>query len=106
MGKTLELYNECMEGEEESNPVERLRFFCSLIAIGDDWLDIEPFFDDVQAEIDAKDEAIAGLEGNINTLKHTLDDVLSNWKRGVATDAENSSYPAAKTLMDNYRNKA
>ena len=51
MSKTLELYNECMEGEKGINSVEKLRFFCSLAMHGDDWLDVEPFFDGVQAEI-------------------------------------------------------
>lgn len=33
-----------VEGEEEP-PVERLRFFCSLALNGQDWIDVEPFFD-------------------------------------------------------------
>ena len=34
-------------GAEEPDPLERLRFFCSLAMSGQDWLDVEPFFDDV-----------------------------------------------------------
>lgn len=45
----LELFKEC-GGHEENDPVERLRFFCSLAMSGQDWLDVEPFFDDVLAE--------------------------------------------------------
>ena len=35
-------------GYEDPDPLERLRFFCSLAMNGQDWLDVEPFFDDVQ----------------------------------------------------------
>ena len=35
-------------GDEEPDPLERLRFFCSLAMDGQDWIDVEPFFDDVQ----------------------------------------------------------
>ena len=31
-------------GYEEQDPIERLRFFCSLAMNGQDWLDVEPFF--------------------------------------------------------------
>lgn len=36
------------EGNEEPDPLERLRFFCSLAMKGQDWLDVEQFFDDVK----------------------------------------------------------
>jgi len=36
-------------GETEEEPIERLRFFCSLAMNSQDWLDVEPFFDDVIA---------------------------------------------------------
>lgn len=35
-------------GDEEPDPLERLRFFCSLAMKGQDWLYIERFFDDVK----------------------------------------------------------
>lgn len=35
-------------GNEEPDPLERLRFFCSLAIKGQDWLDVEQFFDDVK----------------------------------------------------------
>lgn len=47
----LELYKKYMEDDVEPVPLERLRFFCSLAMSGQDWLDVEPFFDDVAAEI-------------------------------------------------------
>jgi hypothetical protein len=36
-------------GAAEPDPLERLRFYCSLAMTGQAWLDVEPFFDDVQA---------------------------------------------------------
>lgn len=44
-GTALERYKEfTIDGEDES-PIERLRFFCAQAMQGDDWLDVEPFFD-------------------------------------------------------------
>lgn len=39
-------------GDVEQNPLERLRFFCSLAMDSQDWFDVEPFFDAVQYDID------------------------------------------------------
>lgn len=36
------------EGDDEECPLERLRFLCSLALSGQDWIDVEPFFDDIQ----------------------------------------------------------
>ncbi len=38
-------YDECMRDGEEPSAIERLRFFCSLAMNGQDWIDVEPFFD-------------------------------------------------------------
>ena len=38
-------FNQHWTDEDGGDPVERLRFFCSLAMTGQDWLDIEPFFD-------------------------------------------------------------
>lgn len=41
-------YDEILTEEPPDNdPIERLRFFCSLAMQGQDWLDVEEFFDDV-----------------------------------------------------------
>ena len=37
-------------GDEEPDPIERLRFFCSLVMNGQDWIDLERFIDDVIAD--------------------------------------------------------
>jgi uncharacterized protein YecA (UPF0149 family) len=43
----LAKFKEC-GGQDETDPVERLRFFCSLAMKGQDWLDVEPFFDAIK----------------------------------------------------------
>jgi hypothetical protein len=43
----LTRFNEC-GGADEPDPIERLRFFCSLAMTGEDWLDVEPFFDAIK----------------------------------------------------------
>ena len=47
----LERYNKIMEGYSEKDPIERLRFFCSLSMSWQDWLDVERFFDDLTAPV-------------------------------------------------------
>jgi hypothetical protein len=37
-------------GPEIIDPVERLRFFCSLAMTGQDWIDVEPFFDALKTQ--------------------------------------------------------
>lgn len=48
---SLEKYEYFMNGEEETDPVERLRFFLSIALSGQDWLDVEQFLDDISKEI-------------------------------------------------------
>ena len=48
----LERFKEC-DGHEAPNALERLRFFCSLAMTGQDWLDVEPFFDDLETLLPA-----------------------------------------------------
>lgn len=38
-------------------PLEKLRFFCSLAMTGQDWLDVEQFFDEVSAALAGAHEA-------------------------------------------------
>lgn len=54
-------YDELEVDKEETDPLERLRAFCSLAMSGEDWLDVEPFFDAVKAQRDTglKDHEIA-----------------------------------------------
>lgn len=42
---------------EDTTPLERLRFFCSLAMSGQDWLDVEPFFADVEKAVRSANEA-------------------------------------------------
>lgn len=46
------------EGYSVQDPVERLRFFCSLAMNGQDWLDVEQFFDALRRQ---QGEAVAWL---------------------------------------------
>jgi hypothetical protein len=43
-------YDTYMQGLVEPSAIERLRFFCSLSMSGQDWLDVEPFFNDLIQE--------------------------------------------------------
>jgi hypothetical protein len=38
-----------LHADEETDPVERLRAFCSLAMSGQDWIDVEPFFNALTA---------------------------------------------------------
>lgn len=40
---------DALMGDENETPIERLRFFCSLAMAGQDWLDVEPFFEALTA---------------------------------------------------------
>jgi hypothetical protein len=60
----LETYS-AVEGNDECNPFERLRFFCSLAMSAQDWLDSERFFDDVIATPQDQSARIAGLEAQL-----------------------------------------
>jgi hypothetical protein len=44
-------YDEFMAGDSEKSALERLRFFCSLSMNGQDWLDVEKYFNDVESEL-------------------------------------------------------
>ena len=55
-------------GHEETDPIERLRFFCSKAMSGQDWLDVEPFFDAPIAEPGTLAAKLAELEGQTENL--------------------------------------
>lgn len=57
--RSLPEYEAAMIGCEENDPIERLRFFCSIAMNGEDWLDVEPFFDAITARL-AELEAALG----------------------------------------------
>ena len=50
-------------GYEEQDPIERLRFFCSLAMNGQDWLDVEPFFAAIKQQGEPVAETAAGNYG-------------------------------------------
>ena len=47
MKGSIEQYKEIMESDPINDPIERLRFFLSIALSGQDWLDVEPLFDDI-----------------------------------------------------------
>jgi hypothetical protein len=49
----MDKYNKFKVADDEADPVERLRAFCSFAMNGQDWIDVEQFFDAVLAERDA-----------------------------------------------------
>lgn len=49
-GTAKQRYDSVMEGSTEADPIERLRFYCSLAMSGQDWIDVEPFFDALIAD--------------------------------------------------------
>jgi hypothetical protein len=49
------------DGFTEDDPMERLRFFCSLAMNGQDWLDVEPFIDAETALLDPQSLLRAAL---------------------------------------------
>jgi hypothetical protein len=55
------------------NALERLRFFCSLSMPGQDWLDVEPFFDDLEKEqAEARTTIIKRLpDGSVEVVEST-----------------------------------
>lgn len=54
---SLERFNELMADDKET-PIERLRFFCSLAMNGQDWLDVEQFFDALATQPQAPQGAV------------------------------------------------
>src|ERR1700682_4185180 len=54
IGTAKQRYNELRVEDEVSDPIERLRAFCSLAMNGQDWVDVEPFFDAVLAKLASK----------------------------------------------------
>jgi hypothetical protein len=65
-------------GREEPDPVERLRFFCSLAMNKQDWLDVEAFFDDVLAERQ-KNAALEQLEPVARVIDNGTPEGSTEW---------------------------
>jgi hypothetical protein len=56
-GTAKQRYDNLKVEEDETDPIERLRVFCSLAMNGQDWVDVEPFFDAITAAIGQEPEA-------------------------------------------------
>lgn len=66
----MEVYKQCEHLPEE--PLERLRYFCSLSMPPQDWLDVEQLFDDVIAQQSAEQARKPLTEEQITDLVETL----------------------------------
>lgn len=82
---------EC-EGDKEPDPVERLRFFCSLAMRGQDWLDAEQFFDALKQQGEP-----AGVAGFVNEA-YGID-----WVSGVCSNIGDLIYTSAPTIPEGYQ---
>lgn len=68
----LQKYNEC-EGDSETDPLERLRFFCSCSMRNRDWIDVERFFNDVSQLLEeAKRQAAPKDTARIDWIEQQL----------------------------------
>jgi hypothetical protein len=72
-GKTAKQQFDEHMGTEDCTPLERLRFFCSLAMNGQDWLDVEPFFDALTPSSTAANST--QLQAGVNAYQ--------NWKANV-----------------------
>jgi hypothetical protein len=96
----LERFKRC-GADEESNPVERLRAFCSFAMNGQDWIDVEPFFDAVLAQPEPRvtaDEwkALTEMASDEERRRMVLDAVRD---RVEQTEPE----PVAHLYLDSYQ---
>lgn len=61
-------FESAMKGCKETDPIERLRFYCSLAMSGQDWLDAEPFFDALVADRKRRGEPVAYVSGGFRRI--------------------------------------
>ena len=60
------LHDKYADGCVKESALERLWFFCAQAMCGQDWLDVEPFFDDVEKDITNETRYRTALEQIIN----------------------------------------
>ena len=64
-GNAKHQYEKAIKGSEELDPIERLRFFCSIAMRAQDWLDVEPLFEDLIADRQRRGEPVAWVKQDI-----------------------------------------
>jgi len=87
----LEQYNTAMEGQEDDTPIENLRFFLSIALDKQDWVDVEPFIDDLaaaEAELEARIEQADRLPLPVDFEGKPEDDTLDRMLVGRATEGD------------------
>lgn len=80
----LELYEQYMEDVIEENPIERLRFFLSLCLTGQDWLDVEPFIEEVVQQLSSANEQHEKTMHQMFNKDLSPDDIMRLYPRMVA----------------------
>lgn len=79
----------CADGAEPEEPIERLRFFCAQAMSSQDWLDVEPFFEALEAPVEhlASVEALRELVA-VRDLREriTAHKPQFHWSRGQESE--------------------
>lgn len=81
-------YERFMDEDEETDPIERLRFFCSIAMNGRDWLDVEQFFSAVLAERTKKDAALKACVDSWREFQTAATAKFPAFEEGVAAQNE------------------
>lgn len=77
--------------EEEMPPLERLRFFCSNVMKGQDWIDVEPFFDGVTAELSSQAVQVRKLDATVANWENTSKSQSANYATLALTHSSTKS---------------
>lgn len=85
-GTAKQRYAAAMNGCNETDPIERLRFYCSLAMSGQDWIDVEPFFDAVIADRKRMGEPVVIQQEVIETLEMILAADWRKWEELASPD--------------------
>lgn len=83
-------------GYDEVDPVERLRFFCSLAMQGKDWLDVEQFFDAIKQRDEPVGEVVAAT-GSLG------DAVIIKWISEYRPSIGDLLYTSVPTIPEGWK---
>ena len=94
--KTAKEQFEELRGGDEADPLERLRAFCSCAMNGQDWLDVEPFFDALKST-DAAPQAQGAIKAQAREKEET-----ERHDSGPAAAASSPSASVASVTIKGY----
>jgi hypothetical protein len=94
-----------MGGDDETDPLERLRAFCSFAMSNQDWLDVEPFFKSLEQE--ALRTANEALRRDLNDLRARIAAGIRCAVNLTVTDLNEpaKAIPNATLLLDEVEEK-